>query len=60
VPTDKNVPPFDSFEHEHNVPEKHVHACGDPLLTAILNPPKGQDRVAGNDYERVPSLLKSS
>ena len=57
MPTDKNVPPLDSFEHEHNVKEAHVHACGDTLLTQVLNPPKGEDRVSGNDYPRVPSNL---
>ena len=50
MPTDKNVPPLDSFEHEHNVAERHVPGFDD-RLSGVLNPPKGQDRIACEQYD---------
>jgi hypothetical protein len=49
MPTDKNVPPFDSFEHEHQVFERRVE-LGDPHLNGCLNPAKGTDRIAHEQY----------
>ena len=50
MPPDKNVPPLDSFEHEHNVAERHVPGFDD-RLSGVLNPPKGQDRIACEQYD---------
>jgi hypothetical protein len=49
MPPDKNVPPLDSFEHEHNVAERHVPGFDD-RLSGVLNPPKGQDRIKREQY----------
>ena len=56
MPTDKNIPPLDSFEHEHQVIEKRVDAH-DPLLSSVLNPPRGEDRIATEQYDTVKSKL---
>ena len=50
MPTNKNVPPFDSFEHEHNVAERQVNGF-DSRLSGVLNPPKGKDRIASEQYD---------
>lgn len=50
MPTNANVPPLDSFEHEHNVAERHVPGFDD-RLSSVLNPPKGQDRIACEQYD---------
>jgi hypothetical protein len=50
MPTNKNVPPFDSFDYEHASPSKHV-GMGDGHLDAVFNPVKGPDRIAQEQYE---------
>ena len=49
MPTNKNVPPFDSFDHEHASPSKHV-GMGDGHLDSVFNPVKGPDRIHREQY----------
>ena len=49
--TDKNVPPMDSFEHEHNITERRVD-IKDPILSGDpFNPARGKDRITCEQYD---------
>ena len=51
MPTDKNVPPMDSFEHEHNITERRVD-MKDPILSGDpFNPARGKDRITCEQYD---------
>ncbi len=52
MPTDKNVPPLDSFESDGAAfaQEKHV-GMKDGHLDSMFNPPKGKDRVSCEQYD---------
>ena len=51
MPTEKNIPPFDSFVHEHQVTEKRVD-MKDPILSGdVFNPARGKDRITCEQYD---------
>jgi hypothetical protein len=51
MPTDKNIPPLDSFEHEHKVTERRVDMKDSILSGDTFNPAKGADRIATEQYD---------
>ncbi len=53
MPTDKNVPPLDSFESDQKalMGETRVDMRGDSHLTRVFNPVRGEDRVSSEQYD---------
>jgi hypothetical protein len=55
MPTDKNVPPLDSFERDgaQFAPEKRIDMHGDGHLGDVFNPTRGKDRLGlrGEQYD---------
>ena len=51
MPTNANIPPMDSFEHEHNITERRVD-MKDPILSGDpFNPARGKDRISCEQYD---------
>ena len=50
--TDKNVPPMDSFESDNKAfhEDKRVEVR-DSLLSGVINPARGEDRISCEQYD---------
>ena len=50
--TDKNVPPMDSFESDNKAFTQDARVeVRDPLLSGVVNPARGEDRVSCEQYD---------
>lgn len=51
MPTNPNVPPIDSFEHEYQMNARRVDMKDAILNGDVFNPAVGADRVACEQYD---------